>query len=270
MGVAAEPEFVIKDALYEYKDTDTIQFTHWWVNFANKNLFVNYAPDKSFVQDELQCAEFPVLPVLREFLIKTGVTLPLTEEPNDYIPTPVLITGAERHFSIGAALYAHNLEVASQKTIDDNMTVIKPPYVTNILAMSAPKRKTFGKGKPYTLEVITAIFATAYSGFRAVVLQSIEKGYTKHGKPSEAVIHTGNWGAGNFGGNLELMVVLQLAAAKQAKVKKLVGYGAGKVGTETWFKALDVFRNLWPANKAISKDEFLKQVFSIGYTWKAD
>jgi len=176
-------ECIIDDSYYDYQDSDSKGATHWWVNFANKNLFQNYRADKSLHQDEIQCVIAPVLDTIREYLLKSDAFPALTEEPNSYIPTPVLVMGAEIHFSIKSNFYGHVLPTATHEDIDKNVATLKPPYyAANILAMSAPKRKWLSSGSLYTMDIIKAIFATAYTSFRAVVLQSKEKALIRQGK----------------------------------------------------------------------------------------
>ncbi|MDX2177513.1 MAG: hypothetical protein SF028_13695 [Candidatus Sumerlaeia bacterium] len=67
--------------------------------------------------------------------------------------------------------------------------------------------------------------SNAYSGFRAAVLRSQAAGLP-------AVVHSGYWGCGAFGGNRELMPTLQAAAAALAGVRLLVLH-TGAAGGDT-------------------------------------
>ncbi len=82
-------------------------------------------------------------------------------------------------------------------------TFIDPPTFSNIVAMEAPP----GGHGPYTRDEIEDILATAFIGFSACRLESGSVG---------AIVHTGNWGTGAYGGDRVLMALLQLIAARLA------------------------------------------------------
>ncbi len=54
---------------------------------------------------------------------------------------------------------------------------------------------------------------TAYTGFRAAVCESEDR---------PAIVHTGFWGCGAFGGNRRLMPMLQAMVATVAGMQRLV------------------------------------------------
>jgi hypothetical protein len=95
--------------------------------------------------------------------------------------------------------------------------VLKPPTISNILALEAPPGgrgayrygtlisiKVCVRGPVLTLQLaatdeIQFILRTAFSGYRAAVVESFraakEKGFES--APPFVIIHTGNWGTGS-------------------------------------------------------------------------
>jgi hypothetical protein len=76
----------------------------------------------------------------------------------------------------------------------------------------------YGRGL-YRFEEIEGILATAFTGFSAAVAET-----ARLAPGSKTVIHTGWWGSGAYGGNPELMALLQLVAAGWARVDRVVFY----------------------------------------------
>jgi hypothetical protein len=191
----------------------------WYVNFADPHVFAFYG-GSLFAQDEMQCAEHPVLGAVRHALEAEGIP-PLTVERGK--ATPVLVMGAERRCVVATnpdagagrphGLYGNAFSRASVEAIRKATRALDPPTVSNILAIAA-----LGGGLgPYSRVQIGHTLVTAFSGFRAAVLES-----RRLDLAAEVAIHTGWWGCGAFGGNRPLMVVLQLLAAQMAGVKALV------------------------------------------------
>lgn len=171
----------------------------WHVNFADPDLFFGYG-SRLFAQDELQCAEHPALGCVREAMLAEGVPA-LTEEHG--VATPVLVRGVERRVAIDTRrVYGNAFAAASAEMIREVTAVLDPPVVSNILAIAAPVG-----GGVYTREQIEYAMVAAYTGFAAAA----------HETPG-ALIRTGFWGCGAFGGNRALMVAIQLAAARYADV----------------------------------------------------
>ncbi|KAJ3379911.1 hypothetical protein HDU84_006322 [Entophlyctis sp. JEL0112] len=103
----------------------------------------------------------------------------------------------------------------------------------NFICMSAPDRQgnplrpRFG---PYTRYQIRQIFRTAFTAFRGAVMKSKEtlaclKCEDRERRPKaekiEVVVHTGDWGTGEFENDETLVAFLQIAAAHAAGVKHL-------------------------------------------------
>jgi hypothetical protein len=206
--VSAARLAVVRDGFYDYRPVlDPGVGVEWHVNFADPNLFYAYG-SSFFAQDEIQVAEHPVLGSLREALVAEG--RPVTTIENGR-PTPVLVMGAERRVRIETApgagrggpswLYGMAFARATADAVREATTRIDPPTISNIIAIVAPYG---GRGR-YQREQIGLAIGTAYSGFRAAVLESRRTA----GPDALVAIHSGFWGCGAFGGNRVMMTLLQ-------------------------------------------------------------
>ena len=255
----------VRDGYYDYRPVlDPRVGVEWHVNFADPNLFYAYG-SVLFAQDEIQVAEHPVLGSLREALVAEA--RPATTIANGR-PTPVLVMGAERRLSIQTAagagsgrpswLYGMAFARATADAVREATTRIDPPTISNIIAIAAP----FGGRGRYQREQIGLAIGTAYSGFRAAVLES---GRTA-GPGALVAIHSGFWGCGAFGGNRVLMTLVQLLAADMAGVARLVfhiGDPSGRINLE---RAQAVARDLASATSAA---ELIARVEALGLAWGA-
>lgn len=232
---------------FNYEPSTTFKM-HWHVNFANREVFVGYG-DGLLAQDEIQCLEHPVLANVREALVASSISRPLTVEYHK--PTPILVKGVERRCSLDTEkIYGQKLATATKETVLESTHVIDPPTISNIIAMEAP----FGRG-PYQRDQIKKILTTAITGFSAAVRES---------KYRTATIHTGYWGCGAYGGNREIMALLQMLAAKMANVTKLVFHFGDKSGLEPYYKAAEFFRKL----KGVFKvQEIIDKIYDHKYVW---
>jgi len=203
---------------------------HWHVNFANDDCFLYYG-GPLLAQDELQVLEHPVLASLREAASTGSFSLVCRADR----PTPVLVAGAERRGALDTqpapgrlgGLYGNAFARAPVGAVKAALTRIEPPTRTNLLAIEAPK----GGTGPYSRETVAHVLTTAYTGFAAARAETVR---AAHGAPARCVIHTGFWGAGAYGGDRELMALLQLVAAELAGVDEVVFYtvesGAPELG----------------------------------------
>ena len=234
----------------------------WHVNFADPHLFFAYG-GPLFAQDEMQVAEHPVLASLREALqVKKMKTLTL----EDGRPTPVLVAGAERRCRVKTrpnpeegrphGLYGNAFSQASRDAVRRATVPIDPPTVTNLVAIAAPA----GGYGTYTEAQIRSILVTAFSGFSAARLETVRL----KGPGSPLVIHTGFWGCGAFGGNRELMALLQVAAAGMAGADRLVFHA--NTGTGIFGRAIDRLR-AWGAGGPVPVADFVSAVAGEGYAW---
>jgi Poly (ADP-ribose) glycohydrolase (PARG), Macro domain fold len=250
------------DGHYDYRPVLESGGVEWHVNFADPNLFYAYG-SYLFAQDEIQVAEHPVLGSLREALYADGQ--PTTTTANGR-PTPVLVMGAQRRLSIRTApgaesggpswLYGMAFEHATADAVRAATTRIDPPTVSNILAIRAPNG---GRGR-YRREEIGLALSTAYSGFRAAVLESRRA----VGPEAAAAIHSGFWGCGAFGGNRVMMTLLQVLAADLAGVARLVLHVGDAGGRSSVDRALELAAGL-PA--AATQPELIAHIEALGLEW---
>lgn len=255
---------LIRDGFYDYDPIlDPGDGVEWHVNFADPNLFYAYGW-VFFAQDEIQVAEHPVLGSLREALVAQAQ--PSTTIENGR-PRPVLVMGAERRIHIqtmpgagsGGPSWLYGMMAFSRATADavrEATTRIDPPTISNIIAMAAPYG---GRGR-YTREQIELGISTAYSGFRAAVMESRRTA----GPDARVAIHSGFWGCGAFGGNRVMMTLVQLLAADMAGLDRLelhVGDPSGRTSVQ---RALALAHDLVTATSAA---ELTARIEALGLAW---
>jgi hypothetical protein len=141
-----------------------------------------------------------------------------------YRTSTVLIEGAPRRCAVDTnGIYGDRFQRATIPTIQKATTPLDPPTISNIVAIAAPS-PSYGL---YNEFQIYQAFLTAYTGYRAlvVVCQNSSSSTTTTGTTSaaaaDAVLHTGHWGCGAFGGNKGLMAAIQILAAGTAGVKRI-------------------------------------------------
>jgi len=233
----------------------------WHVNFADPILFVAYGSGL-FAQDEIQVAEHPTLGALVEALASTGGR-PLTIESGQ--PTPVLVRGAARYCRVATdvnvaagrphGLYGNRFASASQEAIRRATLRIDPPTETNLIAVAALS----GGYGAYTRDEIAYVLQAAYTGFRAAVLASA-------GKP--AIIHSGFWGCGAFGGNRHLMTLLQAIAAGMAGVDRLVFHTFDQSGMDDVAAAKRKSRELFAGSDSVlTGGQVIEALAAQGFMW---
>lgn len=253
----------VRESVYNYSPfSETLSSVEWHVNFADTNLFFGYGSGL-FAQDEIQAAEHPVLGSLREALIADGLQA-LTVDNGS--PTPVLVVGTERRCQVATepnaaegrphGLYGNAFALADVNVVQRATERIEPPTVSNLLAVAAPS----GGYGLYRREEIEHILTTAYSGFKAAVLQS-----SRHQPSASCVIHTGFWGCGAFGGHRVLMALLQILAAGMAGVDHLVFYTVTPAGTEFLKTAESLTRQRLAS--AANVPEIIDRIAAMGFEW---
>jgi hypothetical protein len=238
----------------------------WYLNFAHSHLFCAYG-GSLFAQDEMQVAEHPALGSLREALLQSGVE-PLTVENGE--PTPVLVRGVERRCRVATdpnaargrpnGLYGNNFSMASAEAVARATQAITPPTISNVLAMEAPPG---GSGR-YTRPEIEYILTTAYTGFTAARLESCED----RAPPPEVVVHTGFWGCGAYGGHRNLMALLQLFAARLARLDRLVFHTGDAAGSRAYFRASQTWQQIVGAgSQPRTVSDIVLEIESMGFQW---
>lgn len=256
----ALPRVTVREDVYDYAPTsDSSNAVEWHVNFADPNLFIAYG-SALFAQDEMQVAEHPALGALREALDVRGWPARTSAMR---VPTPVLVRHVERRcrFAIDVnagegrplGLYGNSFAAATVDAIRRATTRLEPPTLTNLIAMAAP---TPGSGR-YRAEDIAQILTTAYSGFRAAVLES-------NGAP--VVVHTGYWGCGAFGGNRVLMTTLQVLAADMAGVSQLIYHTVDAPKRAPCDEALARISSELPAAATLTHS-LVARVAAMGFRW---
>jgi hypothetical protein len=190
---------------------------------------------------------------------------PLTVENG---PTPVLVRGVERRCALAidrnadegrpAGLYGNRFAQSSAEAVQRAVRVLQPPTITNILAMAAVPG---GYGE-YSERDIRDVLVTAYTGFRAAVIES------ELAVPStRIVVHSGHWGTGAFGGNRVLMAMLQILAARLAGLDRLVFHTVDADGRESWDDAVRwVGERVW-AKGSETVDELVDRLVAMRFVW---
>ncbi|MFU8891769.1 MAG: hypothetical protein ACNA76_09020 [Anaerosomatales bacterium] len=254
----------VRPGVYDYEPVaDLPGAAEWYVNFADPELFFGYGGGL-FAQDELQCAEHPVLGALREALLAEGRAARTAEGGR---PTPVLVAGAERRCVIAtdsdaargrpAGLYGTQFASASADAVRSATTRIDPPTASNIIAIAAP---AYGAGR-YQSETIRKVLETACTGFRAAVAESASLA-----GEAPVVVHTGFWGCGAFGGNRVLMTMLQLLAAEAAGVDRLVFHTVRADGRAPVEEAQLRIRDAL-GHSPLGIEEAVERIAALGLEW---
>lgn len=237
----------------------------WHLNFADPRLFVAYG-SPLFAQDEIQVAEHPLLGSLREALLAEGLQ-PMTRGPTG--ATPWLVRGVERRVAVDtkpsvwrgrpSGLYGNEFGLASANTVARATRPLRPAPPSNIVAIAAP----IGRG-PYQSGDIHYALTAALTGFAAARLE------TQRALDARATttIHTGFWGCGAFGGNRDLMVAIQLLAARAARIDAITWYVGDRVGAATIPRSRAVVdAALAAAGTTPQLDALVAHLASLGYQW---
>ncbi len=262
----AAPDVDMREDVFDYEapHPDAERSVEWHVNFADPRLFVAYA-GPLLAQDEMQVVEHPALASLLESL-KAKKEPAATEEEG--VPTPVLVRGVERRCALSTnadagagrpeGLYGNRFARAPEDAIRQAVSVLDPPTITNVIAIAAPGG---GRGT-YSMDEIRGVLLTAYTGFRAAVVES-----DLEDKGAPVVVHTGHWGTGAFGGNKVLMTMLQLAAARLAEVHSVVFHtfdGDGSIAFREGDRRLRALNADKPEQPV---EDLLGAICAMGFRW---
>jgi hypothetical protein len=239
---------------------------HWQMNFADADLFYAYG-SSLLAQDEWQVMEHPVLGALREYLGRTGRSTRIASGRQDAcVCTPVLVEGVERRCCFAASvtsgdrvvpLYGWRFAAAAQADVLAAVEVFGTPRRSNVVAIAAP---AYGVG-PYTLEQVWAVLSGCAAGFRACEQEAAAIG-------ARAVINTGFWGCGAFGGNRVVMVALQILAACAAGVGalRLFSMDAGGLPAVAAAQSL-VHEVMDPRRDEVSAAEVAERIVARRLAW---
>ena len=180
----------------------------------------------------------------------------------------MLVTGVERRVAIETdpdaaagrprGLYGNAFAAADPDVVRRATTPIDPPTVTNLVAIAAIAG---GRGR-YAQHEIHRVLVTAFTGFRAAVLESERLA----GGPARVVVHTGHWGCGAFGGNRVLMALLQVVAARMAGLERLVFHTGAPGGDAPIAEALGRIAVL-TGGEPVATEDLLKSIDGQGFRW---
>ena len=207
-GTLPWPQTSIVEVFFEY--LGSAGASAWYPNFAHNQLFVAWN-SSLLAQDELQVLEFPVLAAL------VG-SLPAEHRRTvvGSVPTPILIQRVPRRCSIDTwtppTIYGNMFCADAPEAVLHRTTVLRPPRHANIYAFEAPPG---GRGR-YSHAQVVGILRSAYAAFQAITRTD----------PAPIELHVGYWGCGAYGGNHELMVLLQILAARLACISTVVVHAA--------------------------------------------
>lgn len=247
-----EPILEVREGAFGY-EAEPANVVSWYMNFADRELF-GYYGGRLLAQDELQVLEHPALGSVREALVAAKVKAVTVEHGR---PTPVLVTGVERRCALATEkLYGNRFAAADADTVTRATRVLSPPTRSNILAMEAPSG---GRGV-YRRSEIDYVLATAFTGYSAVRLESARLA------PEPVVaIHTGFWGCGAFGGNRVLMALLQLLAARLARIDRLEFHTFDRTGNADLARARTILAPLATANTSLA--EVVRATLALELAW---
>ncbi len=244
---------------------DRADAVEWHVNFADPELFVAYG-SSLFAQDEMQVAEHPALGSLKEALEAREICA-MTADRGE--PTPILMMGVERRCRVATdpsadegrphGLYGNAFARGRIDAIRRATTQIDPPTITNLIAMAALPG---GSGR-YDIDEIEYVLRTAYTAFRAAVLESARS----RGSGCRVVVHTGFWGCGAFGGNRVLMTALQILAAEMAGLERVVFHTCNASGVAAIDEAKRLFEVGPIAASPMATRELIERISAIGFEW---
>ena len=274
---AAADLALLRDGFYDYAPlreddgapvvTGAGHAVEWHVNFADDRLFVACGWP-AFVQDEMQVAEHPTLAALKEAIIVSGRPAVTVYAGR---PTPVLVLGVERRIAIATdpndaegrpdGLYGRRFRTATEETLRRAITTLDPPTITNLIAITAPHG---GTGR-YRLEEIELALSTAFTGFRAAVLESGRVA----GPGVRVVVHSGFWGGGVFGGSRVMLTLLQVLAAQMAGLDRLVFHVGDPAQPAPVLRALAVARDLAPdaTPESLPTRDVIRRIDAMAMVW---
>ncbi|MFI5460029.1 MAG: hypothetical protein ACHRXM_31810 [Isosphaerales bacterium] len=110
---------------------------------------------------------------------------------------------------------------------------------------------------------IQYVLATAFTGFRAAVLESARS----RGSECPVLVHTGFWGCGALGGNRILMTVLQILAAEMAGLERVVFHTGAASGVAAINDAKRLFEADLITGSPMTVDELIELIDAIGFEW---
>lgn len=229
--------------------------THWTLNFSGRSAFYAYGA-AAFAQDEQQVAEHPVLASIREAFVAEGRDLVTRDETG--APTPVLLHGVQRHARItDPALYGRRFAHASPDSIRQAVTPIVPATRSNIIAVEAPSART----EPDAEDAIKYALRAATTAFTAAT--RVTNG--------QAIVHTGFWGCGAYGGDRVLMTMVQIAAARASAIEHIVFHVLDEAGVRDATRAIAALdaaiEVLVSDERSVAMTDLASVLAQMGFDW---
>jgi hypothetical protein len=264
LDLSHEPQQRVVEGYFDYPPLPSDGLI-WHLNFADPRLFAAYG-SPLFAQDEMQVAEHPLLGCVREALLAEGVQ-PMTRGPSG--ATPWLVRGVERRVTIDTApsfwkgrpngLYGNEFAQATVAAVRRATRPLRPAPLSNIVAIAAP----VGHGRYQRGDLRYALTA-AFTGLRAAYLETRRA----LGESATTTVHTGFWGCGAFGGNRELMLAIQLLAARAAGVEAVGWYLGDRSGAATLPRSRAVVADAVRAlGTKVALEDLVAHLERLGYEW---
>jgi hypothetical protein len=121
----------------------------------------------------------------------------------------------------------------------------------------------YGRGI-YRRDEVELILRTAFSGFSAVGMESNHEPDRRRALE----VHTGFWGCGVYGGNKNLMTIVQILAARLARIETIVFHAVNAAGLCVIQEAMEVVdRTIALTGRCVTTSELLDRVTAMGLTW---
>jgi hypothetical protein len=190
------------------------------VSFAAKHLGGGYK-NTGWVQEEIITAEFYEMAVGITEYEKLRIN---TMEVDECFIWLNLVRGSE---ALPGKYGGRHLRSETAKSFDVRKyiePVGKNSNLINFLSIDAPNRSN--KTGPYSLAELKHLFVKALAGFETCVIFK------------RLVIHTGNWGAGAFGNDPELIFWVQVLAAKLAGITEIHFWGTKDINNNEKIQSL--------------------------------
>src|SRR5579862_9222188 len=243
---AHSPSISYAQGPISYEGASANNATDWYHNFADSSL-LGYCKGSLFAQDEHQVSEFPALYHVYEALDKPFLRYMDPNKNEICLMKNVLRLGTidtQTPLPNGHPLYGHAFTNASYADIASKITLSNPAQPKNIFFCAAP-RISFPAGQPYQKKHLEELFYPAFTAFFAAKQNSTN---------GQAVMHTGNWGAGAFGNGVKTSHLILIAAAYAADVNARF-YPLEKVAE--FQAAQQLFNQIIQQNPTMSIDQFL-------------
>ena len=144
-----------------------------------------------------------------------------------------MISNTDRALSLDIKeIYGNAFTKATEEQLRRAFTKVEPPENVNLIAIEAP---SYGSGS-YTRDQIRFALTNCFTGFKAALIlgnkthalntrgQGFPPQRLRGAAPQRfrTIIHTGWWGCGAYGNNRQLMLVIQILAARWAQVDTII------------------------------------------------